>query len=142
MSENQVSIIAGRSFESEFVFNASRSSGPGGQHVNKVSTKIELRFDITASRLLQEEEKIILKARLASRITKEGILILVSQSERSQYDNKEKAVTKFYKLLQMALTPARERKPTRPTSASRTKRLTSKHRISEKKTLRKSALEE
>ena len=135
--KTRISYIAGRNFETEFIFNASRSSGPGGQHVNKVSTRIELRFDITSSLLLREEEKIIVMSKLASRISKEGILILVSQSERSQYDNKTKVTEKFYKLLEKALTPAKKRKPTRPTAASKAKRLDSKRIRSEKKKFRK-----
>lgn len=142
MAKDQVSILSGRSFDTEFVFSASRSSGPGGQHVNKVSTRIELKFDVTASLLLQEDEKATILNKLAGRITKEGILRIVSQSERSQYDNKIKAVERFYILLEKALTPVKKRKPTRPTLSSKTKRLNSKHIVSEKKAMRKPAFEE
>jgi ribosome-associated protein len=137
MQKIRVSIIAGRNFENEFVFNASRSSGPGGQHVNKVSTRIELRFDITASQLLLEEEKNILMIKLANRITKEGILILVSQSERSQFDNKTNVIEKFYKLIEKALTPPKKRKPTHRTASSNAQRLMTKRIRSEKKKFRK-----
>jgi len=142
MIKKQVSVIAGRSFDVEFLFSASRSSGPGGQHVNKVSTRIELRFDVPASLLLQEGEKNVIMSKLASRITKEGILLLVSQTERSQYDNKTKVIEKFYRLLEKALTPVKKRKPTRPTAASKAKRLEVKHIKSEKKVLRKTTFEE
>lgn len=135
-------IIAGRNIESECVYNASRSSGPGGQHVNKVSTRIELRFDVASSQLLLSEEKALIMDKLASRITKEGILLLVSQTERSQYDNKTKVIERFYKLIEKALTPAKKRTPTRPSRASKAKRLNTKHMISEKKNLRKSSFEE
>jgi ribosome-associated protein len=126
-----------RDFNQEFIFNATRSSGPGGQHVNKVSTRIELRFDVLASHLLQETEKDVIMITLASRITKAGMLILVSQSERSQYDNKTKVIEKFYRLLEKALTPVKKRKPTHPTTASKTKRLDAKRIMSEKKKFRK-----
>ena len=142
MIKKQVSVIAGRSFDVEFLFSASRSSGPGGQHVNKVSTRMELRFDVPASLLLQEGEKNVIMSKLASRITKEGILLLVSQTERSQYDNKTKVIEKFYRLLEKALTPVKKRKPTRPTAASKAKRLEVKHIKSEKKVLRKTTFEE
>jgi ribosome-associated protein len=131
-------IFKGRDFYQEFVFNATRSSGPGGQHVNKVSTRIELRFDVLASHLLQDEEKNVILGKLASRISKEGILILVSQSERSQHDNKTKVIEKFYKLLEKALTPAKKRKPTHRTASSKAKRLEAKRIRSEKKKFRKS----
>jgi ribosome-associated protein len=135
-------ILLERNFENELIFNASRSSGPGGQHVNKVSTRIELRFDISASQLLGEEEKVTIRQKLANRITKEGILILSSQSERSQFANKNKVIEYFHKLLVRALTPVKKRTPTRPTSASKIRRLDTKHIHSEKKKLRKPGIEE
>jgi ribosome-associated protein len=133
----EVPEINERDFSAELIFNATRSSGPGGQHVNKVSTRIELRFDIQASGILLEEEKKALFGKLGKRISKEGILILVSQTERSQSDNKRKAIEKFYKLIEKALAPVKVRRPTRPTATSRVKRLESKHIHSEKKTRRK-----
>jgi len=134
--------LNGRRFENEFVFNATRSSGPGGQHVNKVSTRIELRFDIAATKMMSEEEKETIKNKLARRITKENILIIVSQSERSQYDNKAKVTEKFYKLIEKALTPEKKRKPTRPTASSKAKRLEEKQIKAEKKALRKVSFED
>ena len=131
-----------RGFEAEFVFIASRSSGPGGQHVNKVSTRIELRLDIPGSKLLKEEEKLILMDKLANRISKEGILILASQSGRSQYNNRTEVTERLYKLVEKALTPVKRRRPTRPTNASKIKRLESKQLRSEKKLRRKSLPEE
>jgi ribosome-associated protein len=142
MLKTHVSIIGGRNFESEIAFNATRSSGPGGQHVNKVSTRIELRFDVLASHLLQEEEKSMVMKKLASRINKEGILILTSQSERSQYDNKAKVIERFHRLLEKAMTPPKKRTPTRPTAASKAKRLETKHIKSVKKVFRKPSFEE
>lgn len=126
-----------RLFELEFVFSSSRSSGPGGQNVNKVNTKIELRFNIPASVLLSDVEKELLNEKLKNRINSEGDLIIVSQDERSQLKNKKNAISKFYQLLQHALTPQKMRKPTKPSMASRHRRLESKRRLSEKKQDRK-----
>jgi ribosome-associated protein len=134
MPEN---ILNDRDFSPEFNFTASRSSGPGGQNVNKVSTKVELRFSIHQSNILTAEEKQILLEKLASKINMEGEIILVSQSERSQLKNREKAIEKFYKLLTKALTPVRKRKPTRPSRAAKEKRLEEKRILSEKKERRK-----
>jgi ribosome-associated protein len=121
----------------EFIFNASRSSGAGGQNVNKVNTKVELRFNIAQSQILSVEEKEILLQKLANKLTETGYLIIVSQTERSQLKNKEKSIAKFYALIEKALTPRKKRKPTKPTKASKAKRLDSKRIISEKKNSRK-----
>ncbi len=126
-----------RLFELEFVFTASRSSGPGGQNVNKVNSKIELRFNIPASVLLSDEEKILLMEKLKNRINSQGELIIVSQDDRSQLKNKENTIVKFYQLLQHALTPQKMRKPSKPSMASRHRRLENKRRLSEKKKDRK-----
>jgi len=125
--------INGRDFTPELVFSASRSSGPGGQNVNKVSTKMELRFHVTGSALLSAGEKELLMEKLGSRINKEGELVLVSQSGRSQLSNKEIVTGKFYDLLTKALTPRKKRKPTKPSLAAREKRLEDKRIRSEKK---------
>jgi len=126
-----------RDFSPEFTITASRSSGPGGQNVNKVSTKVELRFDIVHSTLLSDEEKEIIQTRLTSKINSEGEIILVSQSERSQLQNKENVIEKFYVLLDKALTPVKKRKPTKPSRAAKEKRLEEKRIQSEKKDRRK-----
>jgi len=125
------------SFESEILFSASRSSGPGGQNVNKVSTKVELRFNIPNSNLLSDTEKEILLEKLKNKINNEGDLILVSQEGRSQLKNKEKVLEKFYELIEKTLTPPKKRKPTKPTQASKKKRLEGKKLVSEKKSQRK-----
>ena len=124
-------------FSREFIFSASRSSGPGGQNVNKVSTKVELRFDIPHSDLLSEEEKEMLILKLQKKINSEGYLIIVSQSERTQLKNKEKTIEKFYSLVTKALTPVKKRKRTRPGAAAKEKRLEEKKMNSEKKARRK-----
>ena len=129
--------IIDRDFSREFVFTASRSSGPGGQNVNKVSTKVELRFDVYHSDLLSEEEKEILRIRLQKKISAEGFLIIVSQSERTQLKNKEKTIEKFYTLIWKALTPVKKRRPTRPSAASKEKRIVAKKMQGEKKARRK-----
>ncbi len=122
-----------RNFEPELIFSASRSSGPGGQNVNKVSTKMELRFHVMNSLLLSQEEKDLILEKLAKRISQEGELRLVSQSERTQLKNKERVIEKFYDLLSKALMPRKKRKPTKPTAAAKEKRLEEKRLKAEKK---------
>jgi ribosome-associated protein len=116
---------------SEFQFITSRSSGPGGQNVNKVNSKVELRFDIQNSVLLSDNQKEILLAKLATKISSDGILSIVSQRDRSQLANKEDATGKFYILISRALKPVKIRKSTRPTKGSVEKRLTVKRIKSE-----------
>ena len=118
--------ISKRDFASELVFQATRSSGPGGQNVNKVSSKVELRFNLWGSALLDEQEKAIIAEKLANKINKEGELVLVAQTDRSQLKNKEKVIEKFYHLLEKALTPPKKRYRTKPTRASVERRLESK----------------
>lgn len=126
-----------RNFASEFTFATSRSSGAGGQNVNKVNTKVELRFSIPDSQLLRDSEKDILVEKIGSRLTLSQELIIVSQEERTQLKNKAICVIKFYELLQKSLTPIKKRKPTKPTRASKEKRLDQKKARSEKKSFRK-----
>ncbi len=110
----------------EFVFQASRSSGPGGQNVNKVNSKIELRFNIQESNILTEDQKQILLAKLSAKISLDGFLIVISQRDRSQLVNKEDAIRKIYCLIEKALQPVKRRKSTRPTRSSVEKRLAGK----------------
>ena len=121
---------------SEFVFQTSRSSGPGGQNVNKVNSRVELRFNIPTSQLLSNEQKSKLMQKLASRLTTDGTLIMAAQKERSQLLNKEQVVQRFYNLLGKALRPVKKRKATRPTRSSVEKRISAKKQLSEKKKLR------
>ena len=93
-----------RNLENEFVFSASRSGGPGGQNVNKVSTKVELRFSLLLTTSFSESEKELLFTKLKNKINNDGELILVSQSERSQLMNKNAVTEKFYELISRALT--------------------------------------
>lgn len=117
----------------ELEFITSRSGGPGGQHVNKVNTKVTLKFDIKHSDLLTEEQKKILMTRLASRITKEGVLIISSANRRSQLRNKEVVIRKLDTLLTKAFTFKKARKRTAPTKAAVQKRLREKRLHAEKK---------
>jgi Protein chain release factor B len=121
----------------EITFQASRSSGAGGQNVNKVNTKVELRFAITQSIELTEVEKELLRNKFITRINEKDELIIVAQTERSQLKNKEIAIEKFFGFLEKAFTPQKKRKPTKPTRTSVAKRLESKKKNSEKKALRR-----
>jgi ribosome-associated protein len=122
----------------EIEFRTSRSSGKGGQHVNKVDTKVELRFDVMASELLSEEEKARITGKLGNRITSEGILQVVSESERTQLLNKKEAVERFYNLLEEGIKVPRKRKPTKKPKKAKEKRLKDKKIRSEVKNQRKS----
>jgi ribosome-associated protein len=122
-----ISIVPGLSIpENELTFTASRSGGPGGQNVNKVSSKVTLAFDVRGSSVLSEEEKRKILGKLATRISKEGILQVVSQRTRSQELNRTDALTRFCELLRQALTPQRERIKTRVSKAVKQQRLEEK----------------
>jgi len=129
--------IPERNFYPEFRFQTSRSSGPGGQHVNKTESRVELFFNIEASTLLSEEEKERLQRKLKKRINADGELIITSESTRSQTRNKEDCIKKFYELIEKALAVEKKRVATRPSLAARKKRLETKRLQSEKKQLRK-----
>jgi ribosome-associated protein len=118
---------------SELVFTTSRSSGPGGQNVNKVNSKVTLKLDVINSSKLSGEEKELIMKKLATKITKEGVLVLTSQDKRSQLQNKEEVLQRFDQLLRKAFTPKKSRKATKPTKASRQNRINEKKQRSEKK---------
>jgi ribosome-associated protein len=128
-----------RNIENEFIFSASRSGGPGGQNVNKVSTKVELRFNLLLSFSFSEKEKELLFRKLKNKINKDGELLIVSQSERSQLLNKEAAAEKFYILISKALTIPKYRRATKPTFSSKLKRLEEKKNRGSIKKLRKNS---
>ena len=115
--------------EDELRCTASRSSGPGGQHVNKTSTRVTLRFDVINSPSLSPEQKQLLLERLPTRISKQGVLRVVSQKTRSQAVNREAALDRFVELLQQALELRPHRRPTKLPAAAKEKRIgDKKHR--------------
>ena len=118
-------------------FSASRSGGPGGQNVNKVSSRVTLRFPVAASPLFTGSQKQRLFSILKNRINNEGELIITAHSERTQWRNREKAQQKLFGLLEHALTPPKKRIRTKPSAASKIKRLENKKKQAQKKQLRK-----
>ncbi len=124
-------------FEKECTFRTSRSSGKGGQNVNKVETKVELLFDIAASLLFSDVEKETLFRKLATRLTQEGVLQVSCEEERSQAKNKQIAIAKTISILEKVLKPVKPRKATKPTVSSVEKRLKTKQVHAEKKLNRK-----
>lgn len=121
----------------ELQFKAIRSSGAGGQHVNKTSSKIELTFDLENSLALSSNEKELLKEKLASKLTKKNQLILFCEETRSQHKNKELAIKRFLRLLKTNLIKPKKRRPTKPSRASILKNTNKNKRNSLKKILRK-----
>jgi len=119
--------------EDELHFTASRSSGPGGQHVNKVSTRITLGFDVNASPSLSTEQKQGIQSRLSTRISKEGILRIISQRHRSQAANRDATMERFKELLKGALAKRPKRKKTFISKKARQRRLDEKKQHSHKK---------
>ena len=117
----------------ELQFKAIRSSGPGGQHANKVSSKVELSFHVESSAGLTERQKKRVLLKLENKLSKEGILILQCDESRSQHKNKELVIKRFLKLLEKSLVVPKARKKSRPTRSSIEKRLKGKKIASLKK---------
>ncbi len=117
----------------ELEFNFSRSAGPGGQNVNKVNTKVGLRFNIINSNILMDEQRDLLLAKWANKLTNDGVLLLTSQETRSQLMNKELVLKKLDDLLKAAFHIPKKRKATKPTKSSIKKRLNSKKHQAQKK---------
>jgi len=120
-------------FNTELQFQASRSSGPGGQNVNKVNSKVTLTFNVPNSTLLDDLEKAVILEKLANKLDSEGNLQIQSQEKRSQIQNKEIAIRKFYDILSKAFHKKKIRKVTKPSKAAIEKRLKEKKAVSEKK---------
>lgn len=120
-------------FIPELQFQTARSSGPGGQNVNKVETKVQLKFDVNNSLILSEEEKLTLLQKASNKIDQEGFLRLSSQEKRSQIQNKELVIRKFYDLLRTAFLKKKIRKATKPSKGAIEDRLKSKKAQAEKK---------
>jgi ribosome-associated protein len=112
--------------EEEFTYTASRSSGPGGQHVNTTSSRITLRFDVQNSPSLNEWQRGKILEKLAGYIDREGVLAISCETQRSQHANRKEAVDRFIQLVQRALKKRPPRKPTRPTLGSKNRRITAK----------------
>ena len=121
----------------ELDFRTSRSSGAGGQHVNKTETKVEVLFNLKASAGLSDEEKEIIIEKMATSINDEGIIAISSQKSRSQFSNKENAVEKLRQRLEKSLIPKVKRIRTKPSRSSIEERLAEKKLQAEKKSLRK-----
>ena len=125
-----------KQLEAELILTASRSSGAGGQNVNKVNSKVTLRWSVKNSNLISSEQKEHLLAKLNNLLTSEGELIVTSQEHRSQLQNRDAAIQKLNKILTQSFKKRKPRKTSKPTKASIKKRLESKRRQSDKKKLR------
>jgi ribosome-associated protein len=122
-----------REIEESFV----RASGPGGQNVNKLSTAVQLRFDLRRSPSLPADVRSRAAALAGARLTKDGVIVISASRYRTQQQNRADALARLVELLAEAATPPRPRKPTRPTKASKTRRLDSKARRGSIKKLRR-----
>lgn len=125
--------ITAETLGKELIFSASRSDGPGGQNVNKVNSKVTVKFDVPRSDILSPEEKDMILKKLGSRLTKEGILVLSAQENRSQFQNKEAVIVKLEKILKKAFEKRKVRKATKPSKGSIQERINKKKQLSEKK---------
>jgi ribosome-associated protein len=128
--------------QKELTYKTSRSGGKGGQNVNKVSSKVELLFDVAGSLLFTDDEKLLISGKLQSRLNKDGLVQVICDEERSQYLNKEKAIDRLIALLGKAMQVQKIRKPTKVSKASKAARLDSKKKQSVKKENRKANLED
>lgn len=124
--------------ESEIQQEFVRASGPGGQHVNRVATAVQLRFDVANSPSLPDDVRARLVQLAGKRITKDGVLLVESQRFRTQERNRQDALERLIELIRQAAKKPKRRRKTRPTRASKERRLENKRRQSKKKRLRKS----
>lgn len=123
--------------ESEFQIDFVRASGAGGQNVNKVSTKVQLKWNVGRSSVFSAEEKVKIKTLLANRINEEGEVVMSSQETRSQLQNKERVIERLHELVEIALRSVHKRIPTKPTRGSRERRLDFKEKHSQRKQARR-----
>jgi ribosome-associated protein len=122
--------------ESEIELAFVRASGPGGQNVNKVATAVQLRFDVAHSPSLPDDVRARLAAKAGNRLTREGVLVIEARRHRTQERNRADAIERLVEMIRQAATPPRPRKKTRPTRASRERRVEVKRRRSGTKRLR------
>ena len=122
----------------ELQYRATRAGGPGGQHVNTSSTRIELLWDLQNSRAVDDEQRERLRTRLAARLDSDGMVRVVASDRRSQQQNRQSADERLVALVKHALHVPKRRRPTKPTRAAKERRLSSKKRHSEKKQQRRS----
>jgi len=142
MSDEFNPILTDRPFKREWKFKTSRSSGKGGQHVNKVETKVELLFNIRESLLLSEKEKKLILESLLTKIDQDGILHIVSEDARTQQTNKKHVIIKFFLMMEDALFEYPERVPTKPSKSIKEKMLKEKKKRGEIKKLRRKSIDE
>ena len=136
MDKNLHKPLKNRPFELECIINTSRSSGPGGQHVNKTETRVELRLHIDSSKLLTAEEKELIKEKQKRRINDEGYLIVQAQEHRSQLMNRQLAEKRLYQYLAQSLKTRKKRIATKPSKQAIEKRILAKKIRAEKKSQR------
>ena len=134
MSDDDIVVSATLTIpRAELSFRASRAGGPGGQHVNTSSTRVELLWDLAHSAAVSEEVRARLLVKLAARLDAEGMVRVVASDRRSQAQNRDAAGERLAKIVRQALVVPKKRRPTRPTAASREERLRDKRRRSERK---------
>lgn len=123
--------------EQEFYYKTLRSSGKGGQNVNKVESKVEVYFNVLESKVLSEEQKIVLQNTFQKKLSAEGTLKVTSQKYRSQFQNKEEATQKMLALISKSLVSVKPRKKTKKPKSAIVKRITEKKLVSDKKQMRR-----